>query len=252
MIKVRNLLKSYDNNIVALNSVSFGIQKGEICGYIGVNGAGKSTTVKVLSGLLEFNSGEIEICGLKLPENSLELKKIIGYVPESSNLFASLKVNEFFEFIGDVHKISGPLVNKRVKYFSELFDFGEYLTESIGILSKGNRQKVLITSSLMHNPDVLFLDEPHNGLDANSIIILQEIIIILASKGKTVFYCSHLLDLIEKISTKIIIIEKGNIILDKSSAELKESKDYTNLETLFRGLNTDKEIKKFSYEEIFS
>jgi len=124
------------------------------------------------------------------------------------NLFASLKVNEFFEFIGDVHRIPASVVDNRVNYFSELFDFSEYITESIGTLSKGNRQKVLITSSIIHNPDVLFLDEPHNGLDANSIIILQEVISTLALKGKTIFYCSHLLDLIEKISTKIIIIEK--------------------------------------------
>lgn len=252
MIKVKNLVKKYGNDITALNSVSFEVQKGEVCGYIGVNGAGKSTTVKVLTGSLEFDSGEVEVCGFKLPEKSLELKKILGYVPETSNLFASLKVNEFFEFIGDVYRILKQTRDRRVKYFSELFDFNEYLKESIGILSKGNRQKVLITSSVLHNPDILFLDEPHNGLDANSIIIFQDMIAALASNGKTIFYCSHLLDLIEKISTKIIIIEKGGIILDKTSRELKESENYTNLETLFSGLNTDKETKKFSYEEIFS
>jgi len=252
MIKVNNLVKKYGNDITALNSVSFEVQKGEVCGYIGVNGAGKSTTVKVLTGSLEFDAGEVEVCGLKLPEKSLELKKILGYVPETANLFASLKVNEFFEFIGDVYRITKHTRDRRVKYFSELFDFNEYLKESIGILSKGNRQKVLITSSVLHNPDILFLDEPHNGLDANSIIIFQDMIAALASNGKTIFYCSHLLDLIEKISTKIIIIEKGGIILDKTSRELKESENYTNLETLFSGLNTNKEAKKFSYEEIFS
>ena len=130
--------------------------------------------------------------------------------------------------------------------------FKEYLNESIGVLSKGNRQKVLITSALIHNPEVLFLDEPLNGLDANAIMVFQDIISSFASKGKTIFYCSHLLDLIERISTKIIIIEKGIINLDKTTNELKESKDYTNLENLFRDMYRENDTKKFSYEEIFT
>jgi len=252
MIEVNNLKKIYPGDILALNSVSFTIGKGEICGYIGVNGAGKSTTVKILTGAMDFDSGNVTVCGLKLPEKAIELKRISGYVPESTNLFNSLRVNEFFEFIADIYNLTRNILNKRVDYFAELFDYKEYLKESIGILSKGNRQKVLITSALINNPEVLFLDEPLNGLDANAIIVFQDIISTLASKGKTIFYCSHLLDLIEKISTKIIIIEKGCINLDKTTKELKESRDYTNLENLFRDMHPENDIKKFSYEEIFT
>lgn len=252
MIEVKGLIKKYSEDVTALNSVSFRINEGEICGYIGVNGAGKSTTVKILSGGLNFDSGDVTICGLKLPENEIEIKKISGYVPESSALFNSLKVNEYFEFIGDVYNLPEITFKKRVNYFSTLFDFGQYMKESIGILSKGNKQKVLITSALLHNPEVVFLDEPLNGLDANSIIIFQDIMSKLSRKKKTIFYCSHLLDLIEKISTKIIIIEKGLINLDKSSEDLRNSEDYTNLENLFKGMYSENSVRKFSYEEAFS
>ena len=252
MIEVKGLTKKYSEDIIALNNISFRINEGEICGYIGVNGAGKSTTVKILTGSLKFDSGDIVVYGLKLPENEIELKKISGYVPESSALFNSLKVNEYFEFIGDVYNLPAITLKKRVNYFSSLFDFSQYIKESIGILSKGNKQKVLITSALLHDPKVIFLDEPLNGLDANSIIIFQDIISKLSHKNKTIFYCSHLLDLIEKISTKIIIIEKGLIKLDKSSIELKNSEDYTNLENLFKGMYSENSVRKFSYEEAFS
>jgi ABC-2 type transport system ATP-binding protein len=252
MIEVKGLTKKYSEDITALSNISFRINEGEICGFIGVNGAGKSTTAKILSGGLNFDSGDVVVCGVRLPENEIEIKKISGYVPESSALFNSLKVNEYFEFIGDVYNIPDITLKKRVNYFSVLFDFSQYMKESIGILSKGNRQKVLITSALLHDPKVIFLDEPLNGLDANSIIIFQDIMCKLSQKKKTIFYCSHLLDLIEKISTKIIIIEKGLIKLDKSSDELRNSEDYTNLENLFRGMYSDKSVRKFSYEEAFS
>jgi ABC-2 type transport system ATP-binding protein len=252
MIEVKGLTKKYSEDITALNNISFTINEGEICGYIGVNGAGKSTTVKILSGGLNFDSGEVFVCGMKLPENDIEVKKISGYVPESSALFNSLKVNEYFQFIGDIYNLPDIKLNKRINYFSVLFDFSQYINESIGILSKGNRQKVLITSALLHNPEVIFLDEPLNGLDANSIIIFQDIMSKLSQKKKTIFYCSHLLDLIEKISTKIIIIEQGLIKLDKSSVELKNSEDYTNLENLFKGMYSENSVRKFSYEEAFS
>jgi ABC-2 type transport system ATP-binding protein len=252
MIEVKDLTKKYSDEITALNNITFGISEGEICGYIGVNGAGKSTTVKILTGALNFDTGEVRVCGLKMPEDGIEIKRIIGYVPESANIFNSLKVKEYFEFIGDVHNLSAEILNKRIDYFSGLFDFSQYLKESIGILSKGNRQKVLITSALLHNPKVIFLDEPLNGLDANSIIIFQDVMSKLADNGRTVFYCSHLLDLIEKISTKIIIIEKGIIKLNKTSDELKNSEDYTSLENLFRGMYSENTVRKFSYAEAFS
>ena len=251
MIKVENLIKRYIRDKAALDGISFEINEGEICGYIGVNGAGKSTTVKILTGAMNFDGGKAIVGDVDVEKNNLEVKKIIGYVPENANLFNSLTVTEYLEFTGTVHNLRKDVLNARINYFSELFDFAEILKYSIGNVSKGNKQKVLITSALIHNPKILFLDEPLNGLDANAIFTFQYVISELAKKGKTIFYCSHLLDTIEKISTKIIIIENGKIKMDSSTEELKSSKDFTSLENLFRNMNRGNESKIFRYEDIF-
>jgi ABC-2 type transport system ATP-binding protein len=172
-------------------------------------------------------------------------------VPESGDLFDSLSVIEYMEFIRDVRNLEQTVFSRRLGYFTELFRFGEFLDISIGKLSKGNKQKVLIVSALLHNPDVLFLDEPLNGLDAFSIITLQDMVAKLAEKGKTVFYCSHLLDIMEKISTRIIIIEKGGIKLNKLKSELSSSPDYKSLEVLFRDMAGGDNRMTFSYDEAF-
>lgn len=249
MIQVKNLTKKYSPQVTALDDISFEIQKGEICGYIGTNGAGKTTTVKILIGALEFDSGDVFVEGINVKEKPVEVKKIIGYVPETANLFNSLTAVEYLEFIGTIHNIEEATLNRRIDYFAELLGFTEHLKDAIGTLSKGNKQKVLITSALFHNPEVVFFDEPLSGLDANSIFVFQDMVSTLASKNKTIFYCSHLLDTIEKVSTKIILIENGKIGLDERTEELKHSKDFTSLENLFRSMKH--EIKKFSYEEVF-
>lgn len=250
MISVKNLSKSY-NTKTALDDISFEIKPGEICGYIGTNGAGKTTTVKILNGSLGFDKGQVLIGGFDIMKNPLEVKNISGYVPELPNLFNSLSVTEFLNFISDIRKIPADIRKRRINYFSELLSFTENMKVSIGNLSKGNKQKVIITSALLHNPEVILFDEPLSGLDANSIFVLQDIIYKLAENGKTILYCSHLLDMIEKISTKIIILEKGKIILDKYSKELSGNADYTTLENLFKGIQKDAEIKSFDFEYAF-
>jgi ABC-2 type transport system ATP-binding protein len=251
MIEVKGLCKTYPGNVTAVNNISLDLKPGEICGYIGVNGAGKSTTIKILCGILGFDSGHISINGFHLPGNELDVKRISGYVPESADMFDSLSVIEFMEFIRDIRNMDDTIFRRRLEYFSELFRFNEFLDISIGKLSRGNKQKVLIVSALLHNPDVLFLDEPLNGLDAFSIITLQDMVSKLAENGKTVFYCSHLLDIMEKISTRIIIIEKGEIKLNKLKSELSSSPDYKSLENLFRDMAGGDDRATFSYDEAF-
>jgi ABC-2 type transport system ATP-binding protein len=251
MIQVNNVFKEYPGGTKALDGVSFHIQKGDICGYIGANGAGKSTTIKILTGMLEFDRGEVTVGGIDVKKDPVELKKIIGYVPESGNMFNSLTPKEFLNFIGTVRNLNEDKLKHRIESFADIFDFKGMLDMSLSALSKGNKQKVLITSALLHDPDVIFLDEPLNGLDANSIFTFRDMVKDLSGKGKTVFYCSHLLDVIEKISTRILLIDKGKIVLDKNTADLKDSKDYTNLETLFKSMEPESKRKKFSYEEIF-
>lgn len=251
MINVSNLNKTYSSGVQALKNVSFEINNGDICGYIGTNGAGKSTTVKILSGSLDFDSGNVIINGIDVKAKPVEVKRITGFVPELPNMFNSLTPLEFFDFVGKVREMDFALIVKRYSYFAELFDFKDYLKLPIGKISKGNRQKILITSSLIHNPDIILFDEPLSGLDANSIILFQEMTEVLAQNGKTVLYCSHLLDMIEKISSRIIIIENGNIIIDKPVNELNSTEGYSSLENLFRDLNRDSQSKKFVYKDAF-
>lgn len=251
MIQVKDVFKEYPGGVKALQGVSFEIRKGEICGYIGANGAGKSTTIKILCGMLDFDSGGVSISGIDVKKNPVEVKKLIGYVPETGNLFNSLTPVEFLYFIGDVRGIDKETVKKRVNGFSDLFDIKKFLDTSLSSLSKGTKQKVLIISALLHDPEIIFLDEPINGLDAESIFVFQDLIKELSQRGKTVFYCSHLLDTIEKISTRILLLNNGKIEINKLTSELKGSKDYTNLENLFKDLKTESAGKKFSYEEIF-
>ena len=251
MISVKNLTKKYPSEVIALDNITFEISKGEICGYIGTNGAGKSTTVKILIGVLDFDSGEVLVNNINVKKNSFEVKKITGYVPETANLFNALSAKEYLEFIGTMRNLETALLKRRIENFSEMFDYSEMLNDSIGNLSKGNKQKVLITSALLHNPEVIFFDEPLNGLDANSIFIFHDLVSYLVSKQKTIFYCSHLLNTIEKVSTKIILLDKGKIVLDTKTEDLKNSENYTDLENLFRNLKTDTELKKYSYESLF-
>lgn len=251
MIKIKDLKKSYDGGIIALNGVSFEINPSEVTGFIGVNGAGKSTTLKILCGVITFDEGEVIINEYRLPKDALEVKSITGYVPETPELFNSLSVNEYFEFLKNIRGIDELKFLRRVGYFAELFDFKDYLNSSIGKLSKGNKQKVLIVSALLHNPDIILLDEPLNGLDAYSIITFQDVVSKLAKKGKTIFYCSHLLDIMEKVSDRIIIVEKGQIRINSSKEELKSHNDYKSLENIFRDMNETGFKKEFSYDEVF-
>lgn len=252
MIEISGLTKKYGQEKTALDNISFEIKPGEICGYIGTNGAGKTTTIKVLSGMLDFDSGTVKVAGIDVKVNPLDVKKITGYVPESGNAFNSLTAKEYLSFTGKIRNLSEIVIGKRADYFANIFDYTGFLNSSIGNLSKGTKQKILITSALIHNPDIILLDEPLNGLDANTIFVFQDMIKSLAEKGKTIFYCSHLLDMIEKISTKLIILEYGKIKMDSYTEELKNSENYRGLENLFRGIKSEKEYKKFRYEDIFS
>ncbi len=252
MIKVKNLIKTYDGGTEALNDVSFSLFQSEITGYIGVNGAGKSTTIKILSGLLPFDKGVVSIGSYNLPEDSIKVKSIIGYVPESPDLFNSLSVNEFFDFIKNIREIDNTIFAKRVNYFAELFKFKEHMKNSIGKLSKGNKQKIMIVSAILHNPEIILLDEPLNGLDAFSISTFLDMISKLSKRGKVIFYCSHLLDIMEKVSDRIIIIEKGKIKINELKKDLELNQDYKSLDNIFRNISENNSNKEFFYDEVFN
>jgi ABC-2 type transport system ATP-binding protein len=251
MISVKNLTKTYGKDVVAVKNISFNLEPSCITGYIGINGAGKSTTMKILCGMLPFDSGEVQVGNFTLPGDALKVKEITGYVPESPELFNSLSVTEYLDFIKEIRNIDKIIFDRRKDYFANLFDFTEYLSAPIGKLSKGNKQKILIVSSIIHNPEIILLDEPLNGLDAFTILTFQDMISKLSKKGKIIFYCSHLLDIMEKVSDRIIILDKGEIKLNEYKSDLKNSSDFKSLESLFQNLKEDNSKKEFSYDEVF-
>lgn len=216
MIEVTELVKTYPGNVKALDGISFTIKTGEVCGYLGANGAGKSTTIKILTGMLSADSGRVLIGEINVSENPQKVKKIIGYVPESGAMFQSLTPYDFLEFVCKMYGIEKDIYDKRILEFLEMFDLKNEIKTPIASFSKGMSQKVLIISSLIHNPDVIFWDEPLSGIDFKTTALIRDIVKDLSSHGKTFFYSTHVLDMMEKICTKVIILNEGKVVHDEA------------------------------------
>jgi len=242
MIKVSNLCKQF-SSVIAVDHISFSIARGGICGYLGPNGAGKTTTVRMLTGMLKPTTGTATIDGLNVIEQPLEVKKRIGYVPESGALFETLTPQEYLKLVGRLHHMDDTLIEQRANDLLDFWGMREYINQPMTTFSKGMKQKIVITSALLHNPKVIFLDEPLNGLDANATLLLKELIRNLAKKGKTIFYCSHILDVVEKMCDTVIIIERGVIVAHGSVDELKEMTMKTTLEDVFSKLTQSDDVE---------
>lgn len=235
IISIRNLTMSYEGRMV-LKNINLEVYPGQIIGYIGPNGAGKSTTVKIMLGLVEGYHGEVLIGGRSIADGDVEYKRRIGYVPELAELYDNLTAQEYLTFIGEMYGLSAEAADGKASRLMELFGLQDAYRSRIATFSKGMKQKVLLTSSLLHDPDLLFLDEPLSGLDANSVMVVKEIMARLAAEGKTIFYSSHIMDVVEKISTRIILLNGGEIAADGSFEELKESGADSSLEEIFNEL----------------
>lgn len=244
IISIKDLRMSYGSEDV-LKGINIDIHKGQIIGYIGPNGAGKSTTVKILLGILNNYRGTIKIFGEDISNGSIEYKKKIGYVPETAEVYENLTAREYLTFIGELYGLDYEKVDEKAKKLMELFGIDNVYDSRISSFSKGMRQKVLIISSLLHNPDILFLDEPLSGLDANSVMVVKEIMSELASQGKTIFYSSHIMDVVERISSRIVLINGGQVVADGTFEELKAKSKEGSLEEIFNqltGFNKHRQI----------
>jgi ABC-2 type transport system ATP-binding protein len=252
VVSIQNLQKNYGKKQV-LHRIDLVIKSGQIIGYIGPNGAGKSTTVKILCGLISEFKGEVSIFGMDLRTRTLEIKKQVGYIPENAILYESLTPMEFMEFIGEMRCLDRDQTRTKAEALMEIFEMKANIHQRISTFSKGMRQKVLICSGLLHNPDLIFMDEPLSGLDANSVIMVKEMLIHLAREGKTIFYSSHLMDVVEKISDRIILIDQGKVIADGSFEELSKLANDENLEKMFTRLtgNTNHEEKAAAFINTF-
>lgn len=244
ILEIRGLTKSFGSKEV-LRGINLEVNKGEIIGYIGPNGAGKSTTVKIILGLIDSDDGEILIFGENIKNGDGEYKKRIGYVPEVAELYESLTTKEYLTFVGELYGLSEEASYEKAKSMMELLGIGDCMHTRLGACSKGMKQKIVLISSLLHNPDILFLDEPLSGLDANSVMIVKELMASLAAQGKTIFYSSHIMEVVEKISHRIVLINDGCIVANGSFHDLQESCKEGSLEEIFNqltGFNQHKEI----------
>jgi ABC-2 type transport system ATP-binding protein len=243
ILSISGLKKSFGVKEV-LKGVDLEIYKGQIIGYIGPNGAGKSTTVKIILGLEEGYSGEVRLFGEDISGQSAAYKKRIGYVPEMADLYDNLTAEEYLTFIGELYGLEAGAAEEKAEKLTALFGLTEVYQSRISSFSKGMKQKILIISSLLHNPDILFFDEPINGLDANSVMIFKELLAQLAAQGKTIFYSSHIMDVVEKISNRIILLHNGMIVADGSFEELKNTNAEGTLEEIFNQLTGFNEHKE--------
>ncbi len=216
-IEIKNLSKQYGEQ-KAVNDISFTINKGEIVGFLGPNGAGKSTTMKIITGYLKADGGEAHVCGINVKEQPKESKRKIGYLPEANPLYVDMYVREYLDFVAEVHGVK----NKKQQIGEAIATVG-LLPESkkkIGQLSKGYKQRVGLAAALIHQPEVLVLDEPTSGLDPNQIIEIRDVVKKLGQE-KTILFSSHILQEVEAICDRVIIINKGNIVADDSLQALK-------------------------------
>ena len=243
MIEVQQLVKTYKET-EALRNVSFTVPAGQVCGYLGPNGAGKSTTVKILTGVLRPTSGVARVAGFDVVEESLEVKKRIGYVPETGTVYSTLSANEYLALVGALHDMESEEIAERSAQMLELFQLKDAADRRLDTLSKGMRQKVVISAALLHDPEVVLFDEPLSGLDANTAWLIKDIVRGLADRGKTILYCSHILDVVERLCERVIILDRGEIVADGMTTELLSSSKRATLETLFRSLTASEDNRE--------
>jgi ABC-2 type transport system ATP-binding protein len=228
-IVVNQLVKKYGTQI-AVNNLSFSLEKGEIVGFLGPNGAGKSTTMKMITGSIEPDAGNIEVNGINMSKDPIACKRRIGYLAEANPQYYDLYVKEYLQFVAEVHQCKN--IQAQIKTVIEQVGLGPEQTKKIGQLSKGYKQRVGLAAAIMHEPDVLILDEPTTGLDPNQIIEIRQLIKALG-QHKTVLFSSHILQEVEAICSRVLIIHKGNLVANQSIHELNQS---NRLEAIFRSL----------------
>jgi ABC-2 type transport system ATP-binding protein len=245
MVSLNRLTKHFGSQ-VAVDAISFNIPAGQIVGFLGPNGAGKSTTLKMLTGMLKPTSGSATICGFDLIREPLEVKRRVGFVPDSGAVFESLSGLEYLEMVAALYGIPREAALERIRQFIAFFDLSfETLTDKLlGAYSKGMRRKVVITAALLHNPPVVFFDEPLDGLDANAAVGFKTLIQMLAREGKSIVYSSHILDVVERVCHRVIIIDKGRVLLDGKPDELVASNNAGTLERLFTRLTGGAELEQ--------
>ena len=230
IIEIKNVSKSYDGKVKALNDISFKIDNGEIFAFIGHNGAGKTTMIKSLVGILDFDSGDILINGKSIKKEPIECKREMAYVPDNPDLYENMTGLDFINFICDIYDVSLEDRKVNIEKYSKMFEMDGKLGSDISSYSHGMKQKVALIAALSHNPDVLIMDEPFVGLDPKAVFDMKEVMHKMAKEGKTIFFSTHILDVAEKLCDRVAIIKKGEIV---KIGKMKDIKGDESLEQVF-------------------
>lgn len=239
-IEVKNLFKYYGDQ-AAVRDISFSIKKGEIVGFLGPNGAGKSTTMKVITGYIPSSSGVVEVCGLPVDVDSLDTRRLIGYLPENNPLYLDMYVREYLEFVGRVYRVKN--LSNRIEEMIKAVGLEVEQNKKIGALSKGYRQRVGLAAAIIHDPEVLILDEPTSGLDPNQLVEIRELIKKIG-KSKTVMLSTHIMQEVEAICDRVIIIKAGQVVADDTASHLQLDTTHQTVYVEFEGAVSKSDIKR--------
>lgn len=239
-IEVKNLFKYYGNQ-AAVKDVSFSVKSGEIVGFLGPNGAGKSTTMKIITGYINASQGEVSVCGKKVTVDTLETRKLIGYLPENNPLYLDMYVKEYLTFVGKIYRV--PNLKARVAEMIQKVGLELEQKKKIGQLSKGYRQRVGLAQAIIHDPEVLILDEPTSGLDPNQLADIRELIKSIG-KEKTVMLSTHIMQEVEAICDRVVIINRGEIVADDKAKDLQLEGSVQTVFVEFEGSVSRNKLKK--------
>jgi ABC-2 type transport system ATP-binding protein len=247
MLEVNDVGRSY-YGIPAVRTLSLRAVPGQVVGLLGPNGSGKSTTVKMLVGLLRPSRGVVRWRGTDIHQQLRDYQRIFGYVPEEPRLYHYLTASEYLELIGGLREIDAALLRRRIDRYLELFGLGGERHVPISSFSKGMRQKVLLAAALLHDPEIIILDEPCSGLDVGSTLILRRLVLALAKRGKTIVYSSHVMDMVEKVCDDVLILHNGNVVAHDSVSRLRELATAASLEEVFAALAVDQDVNRIGDE----
>jgi ABC-2 type transport system ATP-binding protein len=247
MLEIRNVSKSF-SGIPAVQAISFTARAGEVTGYLGPNGSGKSTTMKMITGLIEMTDGEILFQGARIQNDPIAYRQRMGYVPEEPHLYSHLTGLEYLTMVAQLRNLPEKRAAERIDGLLHLFYLHSDRHVAISSYSKGMRQKVLLAAALMHNPDLVLLDEPFSGLDVGSALVMRSLIQELAARGKVVLFSSHELETVERVCSHVVILHHGKIVADDSIERLRALMALPTLEDIFSQLAVEQDTAAISRE----
>src|SRR5215467_8563755 len=247
MLELQHISKRY-RGIAAVDDVSFSVAPGEVVGYLGPNGSGKSTTVKIIAGILEPSSGHVLFEGRDIREDMQGFRAVLGYVPEEAHVYTHLSGLEYLQLVGRLRNMSEGLIDFKANRLLTLLGLESWRHSPISLYSKGMKQRVLISASLLHDPKLLIFDEPLSGLDVGSARLFKDLLEALAAQGKAILYISHVLEVVELICNRVIVIARGRILADAPPSELKTSLQLANLESVFAQLVQQQDTQSIARE----